>query len=545
MGNGEGIETMLERGVRCRLALAGAVVAVGAMCFAAPAAMAASPRVLRVGTFRGKRGGFSSIQAAVDAARPGDWILVGPGDYHERADHRANRGAQPKDTPAGVVITKAGLHLRGMNRNRVIVDGTAPGGRACSASPGRQDLGVASGSGRLGRNGIVVWKTDDVSIENLTVCNFLTGSASSGNEIWWNGGDGGGSIGLHGYTGNYLTTTSTFFGGESTAAAYGLFTSNTDGGSSDHTYASNFNDSGYYIGACQQVCNQRMTDAHAQFSALGYSGTNAGGSIVVTHSEFDHNRDGFDTNSQNNDDRPSPQNGACPNGAISPITHTHSCWVFEDNDVHDNNNANVPGAGAAGSSPIGTGLSISGGRNNTIMHNRFARNGAWGVVFLPYPDNETPPAGEHCQGGAPFPPFACLFDDSGNALVGNTFTGNGTFGNPTNGDFGEITFREGPSNCFRDNTRTDGSPVVSSPTDLQQTKTTCGGTVPANPNGPMTTQALCATGLAACPPGANYPQQTKVVMHPLPKGLRTMPNPCAGVPANPWCPARRSAHFTG
>lgn len=69
--------------------------------------------------------------------------------------------------------------------------------------------------------------------------------------------------------------------------------------------------------------------------------------------------------------------------------------------------------------------------------------------------------------------------------------------------------------------------------------------MPANPNGPMTTQALCATGLAACPPGSSYPQQTKVVMHPLPKGLRTMPDPCAGVPANPWCPARRSAHFTG
>ena len=24
-------------------------------------------------------------------------------------------------------------------------------------------------------------------------------------------------------------------------------------------------------------------------------------------------------------------------------------------------------------------------------------------------------------------------------------------------------------------------------------------------------------------------------MHPLPTGLPTMPNPCAGVPANAWC----------
>ena len=33
--------------------------------------------------------------------------------------------------------------------------------------------------------------------------------------------------------------------------------------------------------------------------------------------------------------------------------------------------------------------------------------------------------------------------------------------------------------------------------------------------------------------------RTGVVMHPLPKGIPTMPNPCAGVPANAWCPAGR------
>ena len=70
-----------------------------------------------------------------------------------------------------------------------------------------------------GRNGIVVWKADDVSVENLTVCNFLGGAGDSGNEIWWNGGDGSGKIGLTGYHGRYLTGTSTYFSGESTAAA--------------------------------------------------------------------------------------------------------------------------------------------------------------------------------------------------------------------------------------------------------------------------------------------------------------------------------------
>ena len=70
---------------------------------------------------------------------------------------------------------------------------------------------------------------DNVSIENLTVCNFLGGAGDSGNEVWWNGGDGSGKIGLTGYTGTYLTGTTTFFSTESTAAEYGIFSSNAQG----------------------------------------------------------------------------------------------------------------------------------------------------------------------------------------------------------------------------------------------------------------------------------------------------------------------------
>jgi len=137
-------------------------------------AVAAQARVLRVGTYKGKKGQYSSIQAAVDAAKPGDWVLVAPGDWHERADHRKNPGPQPDDTPAGVVIAKPRLHLRGMNRNTVIVDGTLPGkGKPCSSAASRQDLGVKNKDGdALGRNGILIYKADGVSVENLTACNF-------------------------------------------------------------------------------------------------------------------------------------------------------------------------------------------------------------------------------------------------------------------------------------------------------------------------------------------------------------------------------------
>jgi len=493
-----------------------------------------SPRVLLVGTFNGIPGGYSTIQAAVDAAAPGDWILVAPGDYKESGDHTS---AVRWATPGAVTITTPDIHIVGMDRNSVIVDGTKPGPTTCSSNEGDQDFGVVGPNGALGRNGILVWKADNVTVENLTVCNFLAGKDSSGNAIWWDGDAGSGKIGGHGFYGAYLSATSTYFGGESTASAYGIFSSNWSGGTWEQTYASNFNDSGYYIGACQQVCNQVVDHAWAENNALGYSGSNSGGQLVVENSQFDGNQDGFDTNSQNGDNPP-PQNGSCPNGAVSPITHTTSCWVFMDNYVHDNNNPNVPAAGSASAGPVGTGMSLSGARNDTVMDNTFANNGAWGTIFVPYPDNGSP-----CTGGVNLPGL-CLYDDSGNALIDNTYSHNGFFNNPTNGDFADLTLTPGLTNCFRGNVDTGAKHPSTSPPALQILKPKCGLTEPPDANPLFLAEAACDSqisigpvgGNQGCLPGSSYPRQTKVDLKPLPSGLPTMPNPCVGAPANAWCP---------
>jgi hypothetical protein len=534
---------------RARLLLAAGLAAIVALAGCSSSGKSSSRRtskpthahVLLVGTLAGKAGRYTTIQAAVNAAHPGDWILVAPGDYHERADES---GPQPYVSTGGfggVLITKSNLHLRGMDRAKVIVDGTKAGASACSPKTSDQDFGTPSAGGtHTGRNGILVWKADGVSIDNLTVCNFLAGTAPSGNEIWWNGGDDSAKIGLTGYEGSYLTATSTAFANEDSAAKYGIFSSNAAGPAKwTTTYASNFNDSGMYVGACLQVCNITIDKAWMEFSALGYSGTNSGGAIVIRNSEFDHNQDGFDTNTQIAGDPPAPQNGACPGNAISPITHTHSCWVFIHNNVHDNNNPNVPKLGTASEGPTGTGMTIAGGRNDTVMDNTFSDNGAWGVLFVPFPDGGTPSLHQTCagSGGHPLAGFGCILDPEGNALIGNTFSHNGYFGNPSNGDFGQIVINAHlPRNCYSNNTAPNGS----TPPDLEETQPTCGPlSAVANTGGPLLTQVLCDTGIDACPAGANYPQATGVVMHPLPTTLGSMPNPCAGVPPNAWCPKGR------
>jgi hypothetical protein len=284
-----------------------------------------------------------------------------------------------------------------------------------------------------------------------------------------------------------------------------------------------------------------MENAWMEYNALGYSGTNSGGSMVFKNSQFDNNEDGFDTNTQINGDPPAPQNGACPNGATSPITHTKSCWVFMNNNVHDNNNPNVPAAGTAAQGPVGTGMTLSGGRNDTVMDNTFSNNGAWGTLFVPYPDSNKPEQGQTCKGkgGVQNKVFGCVFDPMNDALLHNTYSNNGYFANPGNGDFGQIVIYSGqPQNCYIGNTAPNGS----TPSDLEQTQSVCGTlTTAANTGGPLLSQVLCDTRDGSCPAGASYPKPTKVEMHPLPANLPTMPNPCVGVPKNSWCPSGKPA----
>ncbi|MFF2324639.1 MULTISPECIES: nitrous oxide reductase family maturation protein NosD [unclassified Streptomyces] len=113
-----------------------AVSAVG-LGAADPSASVASPRVVHPN---------QSIQKAVDAAKPGDTVVISPGTYRE-----------------SVLIDKAGLTLRGFGDRTVIKPPSAktPAADACAKA--------GNGICVLGRSGRTV---DGVRIDSLTVSGF-------------------------------------------------------------------------------------------------------------------------------------------------------------------------------------------------------------------------------------------------------------------------------------------------------------------------------------------------------------------------------------
>jgi hypothetical protein len=438
---------------------------------------------------------FKTIQAAVNASKHGAYVLIEPGVYDEE-----------------VKVTKPhnDIFIRGMNRNEVIVDG--------------QSLKVAGG-----RNGIEIYKANNVWVENLTVRNFereeLNGAG--GNEIWWNGGEESGKIGARGWYGRYLTAYDTGLNG-----GYGIFTDNETEGEWEHIYASGFNDSGIYLGACAE-CKARIDDATMEYNALGYSGSNSGGNLLIENSVFRHNTAGVAPNSENPGDGPPPQNGACEHskplkgrdhkapwhGTLPEFTSTEfaHCTIIRDNLITENNDLTAPANTSAAAAPWGAGVELPGDYGDLVEHNIITDNPSDGVLAFEYPN--------------PYPPEAdtVYFQNAGNKVADNTFSGNGYLDGAFSGDvafeggiFGTYT---STNNCLTGNSFADAT----YPADIEgewgcQNKTT------PNPGGGFPFLEYLLTLQAE--------SEHRPTIEPVgpPPAQPTMPDPCEGVPTNPLCP---------
>ncbi len=245
---------------------------------------------------------YPTIQEAVDAAYPEDLILIAPGIYHE-----------------SVVVLTPRLTIRGLDRNRVILDGQF-----------RMD------------NGFTVLGADGVVIENLTARHYTL------NGFYWTG--------VQGYRASYLTA---YNNGD-----YGIYAFDSRYGQFDHSYASGHPDSGFYIGQCKP-CDAIITDVIAEYNGLGYSGTNAGGNLTIMNSLWRNNWAGLVPNTLDTE-RLAPQVGTRivnnvivsngnPKAAIKSITYPS----------------------------YGSGVVIAGGNNNIVEGNIIADHPTYGVLVAP------------------------------------------------------------------------------------------------------------------------------------------------------------------
>ena len=174
-----------------------------------------------------------TIQGAVDAASPGDLILIAPGTYEGAVD-----------------VETEDLTIRGLDRNEVILEGGF-------------DL----------ENAIRVL-ADGVAVENMTAQNYTT------NGFFWTG--------VNGYRGSYLTA--------SRNGDYGVYAFDSTHGQIEHVFASGSPDAGVYIGQCYP-CDAVIDDVISEHNGLGYSGTNSGGNLLIVNSTFRYNRAGIVPNS--------------------------------------------------------------------------------------------------------------------------------------------------------------------------------------------------------------------------------------------------------
>ncbi len=404
-------------------------------------------------------------------------------------------------------------------------------------------------------------------LQNFSACNFLNGNLGGGDQIWFDGQQSSGRQEIGSWWGEYLSATSTYWGGTNKpSATYGVYASNTFGpGVFENTYASNMSDSGVYIGACPD-CNTVINQSKYEGNDLGYSGSNSGGHLTIENTEFNNNEEGVATTSQNNDDAPPPQDGICPGGAENPspppgAQRKNICWVMRHSRIIENNNGGTPTSGGA-PGLLGTGMTDGGGRNDLVVENTFAGNKAWGLLLVPYPGvEEEPPAQvlkefpeDNCRGGIKAElegKTECVFETWANEVEGNTFANNGGYKNPSNGDIGEVAnpMPTQLTNCWHGNVEEGGGEPTSEPKAIQTTHGTC--SAPDAGGEPTTSvlaaQATCDSRLVAeCPsaPGEEYPR-TEVKLLSLARMNEespTMPNPCQNVPRNPWCPHNKSKY---
>jgi Right handed beta helix region/Phospholipase_D-nuclease N-terminal len=298
---------------------------------------------------------YPTIQAAVDAARPGDLVLISPRVGADSAYHEY------------VTVKTPDITIRGQERNTVILDGQY----------------------KL-EDGFEV-TADNVAIENMTARHYTD------NGFYWKG--------VNGYRGSYLTA---YGNGD-----YGIYAYKSVNGQFDHSLAAGQPDSGFYIGGCHP-CHALITNVISEDNALGFSGTNAGGDLIISDSIWRDNMGGIVPNTLDSEPN-APQDGD----------------TIINNLVENNNNIDAP-ADPLEYPSVGNGIMLAGGNNNIVEGNRVSGQRYYGILIIPNVDTH-------------------FWEPGGNMVMNNIVSDSGV------ADLALAALSAG-NNCFSNNTVARTSP---------------------------------------------------------------------------------------
>lgn len=275
-------------------------------------------------------GDAPTLEAAVDRARTGDLILLDAGTY-----------------PGGVVVPekKPGITIRGVDRNGVVFDGENE------------------------RLTAIEVKADDVTLENMSAHDF------TGNGFYWEQVDG--------YAGRFLTVWN--------VGLYGIYAIESRHGVFEDSLVSGAADAAFYIGECNP-CDTVLRRLVARYSAIGYSGTNAGGNLEIRDSLWELNGSGIIPNSYEEQEAPPPQRDSLITG----------------NTIRGSGTVPVP-ANSPLAGYVGIGIAVNGGQDNRIENNTIEGSARYGIALFPA-----------------LQPSGASWLANGNRVTGNRVTGSGT-----------------------------------------------------------------------------------------------------------------------
>ena len=262
-----------------------------------------------------------SIQAAVDAASPGDTIVVQPGTYRE-----SGRTCPFKTTEkCAVVITKDDISLVGLSGSKPVV----------LANPTGLSIGIGIGKYYSCSN---AYRIRGNRVVGFTVTGFKD-------------------------TGIELTCVTRWEWAYDTAIdnkIYDFYPVWADRGRLDHSFASGATDTGFYVGISEYI---RVDHNIATNNVSGYEFENTIGSLM------DHNTAYANT-------------GGILEFIIpgDPLERSYDNSI-RDNIVYANNNANKCTHGVVCTVPPGTGLLDIGGHDNQIAGNSVTNNRTYGIAL--------------------------------------------------------------------------------------------------------------------------------------------------------------------